>query len=155
MPSLLAITDNGSGRVGSAPRAWACLYCCHIQSCGSWPPRLNQSSSWAVASTWSSCLPFGNTVSSCRYSASQAASLGRWTKPLSIIAVCACNPHDLVGLRLVAGDRVQTLLDQFLDQLGPRGLVLDQHDARRKGLGLLVHRALQFGIFHAPAQYVQ
>jgi len=26
------------------------------------------------------------------------------------------HPHDLVGLRLVAGDRVQALLDQFLDE---------------------------------------
>ena len=63
-PSLLAITDNGSGRAGSGPRAWARLYCSHIQSCGSWPARLNQSSIWAVESTWSSCLPFGKTVSS-------------------------------------------------------------------------------------------
>ena len=62
MASLLAITDIGSGWVGCGPRAWACLYNCHIQSCGSWPPRLNQSSIWAVESTWSSCLPFGNTV---------------------------------------------------------------------------------------------
>jgi hypothetical protein len=44
----------------------------------------------AVESTWSSCLPFGNTVSSCRYSASHAASFGRWTNPFSIIAVWAC-----------------------------------------------------------------
>src|ERR1700746_2432223 len=84
------MTDNGSGGGGGVPRAWAFLYICHIQSCGSWPPRLNQSSIWAVESTWSSCLPFGNTVSSCRYSASHAASLGRWTKPFSIIAVWAC-----------------------------------------------------------------
>ena len=89
-PDRFAITDNGSRGVGSGPRAWACLYCCHIQSCGSCPPRLNQSSIWAVESTWSSSLPFGKTVSSCRYSASYAASFGRWTKPFSIIAVCAC-----------------------------------------------------------------
>jgi hypothetical protein len=38
------------------------------------------------------------------------------------------HPHDLVGLRLVAGDRVQALLDQFLDQLGAGRLVLDQYD---------------------------
>src|SRR6516165_3475536 len=49
-----------TGRAARAPgRAWACLYICHIQSCGSWPARLNQSSIWAVESTWSSCLPFG------------------------------------------------------------------------------------------------
>ena len=39
MPSLLAITDNGSGRGGCGPPAWARLYCIHIQSCGSWPVR--------------------------------------------------------------------------------------------------------------------
>ena len=38
---------------------------------------LEQSSIWAVESTWSSCLPFGKTVNSCRYSASHAASFGR------------------------------------------------------------------------------
>jgi len=38
-PSRLAITDNGSGRVGCGPPAWARLYCIHIQSCGSWPVR--------------------------------------------------------------------------------------------------------------------
>src|SRR6202022_2445698 len=63
--------------------------------------------------------------------------------------------HDLVRLRLVAGDRVEAQLDQFLDQLGPRGLVLDQHDTGVEGLGLKADRALQFGIFHALAQYVQ
>jgi hypothetical protein len=50
---------------------------------------------------------------------------------------------------------VQALLDQFLDELGARGLVLDQHHTRRECLALLAHRALQFGIFHAPAQHVQ
>ena len=89
MPSLLAITDNGSGRAGSGSRAWACLYCCHIQSCGSWPARLNQSSIWAVESTWS-CLPFGKWLARAKYSVSQAASYGRCTKPFSVIAVCAC-----------------------------------------------------------------
>jgi hypothetical protein len=33
--------------------------------------------------------------------------------------------HDLVRLRLVAGDGVETVGDQLLDQLGARGLVLD------------------------------
>ena len=36
-PSRLAITDNGSGRVGCGPPAWACLYICHMQSCGALP----------------------------------------------------------------------------------------------------------------------
>ena len=55
------------------------------------------------------------------------------------------HAHGLVRLRLVAGDRVQTLLDQLLDQLGARGLVLDQHDIGREGLALLAYRALQPG----------
>jgi hypothetical protein len=38
-----------------------------------------------------SCLPFGKTVISCRYSASQGALYGMETKPFSIIAVCACS----------------------------------------------------------------
>jgi len=36
------------------------------------------------------------------------------------------HPHDLVGGRLVAGDPVAAVGDQFLDQPGARGLVLDQ-----------------------------
>jgi hypothetical protein len=32
--------------------------------------------------------------------------LGGWTKPFSIIAVWGVHPHDLVRLRLVAGDCV-------------------------------------------------
>jgi hypothetical protein len=59
-----------------------------------------------------------------------------------------------VGLRLVAGDRVDALLDQLLDQLGPRGLVLDQHDRRPEPLVLPAHVALQLRVFHAPAQQV-
>ena len=38
--------------------------------------------------------------------------------------------HDLVAGRLVARDAMAALGDQLLDQLGARGLVLDQHDAR-------------------------
>ena len=64
------------------------------------------------------------------------------------------HAHDLIGLWLVAGDRVQTLGHQLLDQLGAGRLILDQHHARREGLGLLADRALQFGIFHAPAQHI-
>src|SRR5271163_2623258 len=65
------------------------------------------------------------------------------------------HPHDLVGLRLVAGDGVQAFVDQLLDQLGAGGLVLDQDHARLEGLALLAHRALQLGVFHALAQHVQ
>jgi hypothetical protein len=39
-------------------------------------------------------------------------------------------PHNLVAVRLVAGDAVTPVGDQFLDQLGARSLVLDQHLGR-------------------------
>ena len=54
------------------------------------------------------------------------------------------HPHDLVGLRLIAGDRVEALADQLLNQLGARGLILDQHDIGADSLVLLAHGALQF-----------
>ena len=75
---------------------------------------------------------------------------------LTLSALPAATPraHDLVGLRLVAGDGVEAELDQFLDQLGPRGLV-DQDDIGVEGLGLEAHRALQFGILHALAHHLQ
>jgi hypothetical protein len=38
--------------------------------------------------------------------------------------------RDLVGGRLGAGDGMAALGDQLLDQLGARGLVLNQHDNR-------------------------
>src|SRR6202035_3318566 len=84
---------------------------------GSRPACLSQSSSWGVESTWSSCLPLGNTVSSCRYSGSQPAA---WAGEEAVLdhRRLGMHPHDLVGLRLVAGDGVQAQLDQFLDQLG-------------------------------------
>ena len=46
------------------------------------------------------------------------------------------------------------LLDQLLDQLGPRGLVLDQHDRGPESLVLRAHFALQLWVFHAPAHQV-
>jgi hypothetical protein len=52
---------------------------------------LIQASAWAVESTWSSCRPAGNSVSSRKYSASQGASRGSQTKPFSIVAVWACR----------------------------------------------------------------
>jgi len=61
------------------------------------------------------------------------------------------HAHDLVGLRLVAGDRVEALSDQLLNQLGPRGLVFDQHDRGPEPLVLRAHFTLQLGVFHAPA----
>jgi len=65
------------------------------------------------------------------------------------------HADDLVRLRLIAGDRVQALLDRFLDQLDARGLVLDQYYLGLEGRALLAYRALQFGVLHAPAHYMQ
>ena len=64
------------------------------------------------------------------------------------------HTHDFIGLRLIAGDGVEAVGNQLLDQLGARGLVLDQHDTGAKQRVLVAHRALQLGVFHAPAQYV-
>jgi hypothetical protein len=64
------------------------------------------------------------------------------------------HAHHLVAMRAVAGDGVEVLGDQLLDQLGAGGLVLDQDDGRAEPLAVLAHRALQLGVFHAPAQYV-
>src|ERR1700724_1775102 len=118
-----------------------------------WPGNgfLNQSRNWAVESTWSSCLPLGKTVISWRYSASQGALSGRWTKPFSIIAVCACSPHGLVAFGLVAGDTMTAIGDQLLDQLGARGLVFDQHLGRVIQALLLTHRSLERRIFQRLA----
>src|SRR6266852_3802563 len=123
---------------------------------GSRPACLSQSRSWAVESTWSSYLPPGKTVSSCRYSARQSALLGQVDKAVldhrglgvhalgeaklrltrQALPLATPRAHDLVGLRLVAGDGVEALLDQFLDQLGARGLVLEQHDIGVEALKL-------------------
>jgi hypothetical protein len=65
------------------------------------------------------------------------------------------HARDFVRSRLVAGDGVQFILHQLLDQLGVGGLVFDQHDICLEGLALLTHRALRFGIFHALAHYMQ
>jgi len=55
------------------------------------------------------------------------------------------HAHDLIGLRLVAGDRVQTLGHQLLDQLGAGRLVFDQRDIRCEGRALLADRAFSSG----------
>src|SRR5215831_13021522 len=65
------------------------------------------------------------------------------------------QPHDLLALRLVAGDTVAALADQFLDQLGARGLVLNQHDIGTEQVLLFAHRALEGGIFEPLAQHTQ
>jgi hypothetical protein len=63
--------------------------------------------------------------------------------------------HDLVLTRLVAGDGVEAVGDQLLDQLGARGLVLNQHDTGAEQRVLIAHCALQFRVFHPPAQYLE
>jgi hypothetical protein len=63
--------------------------------------------------------------------------------------------HDLFGLRSIAADRVQALADEFLDQLGARGLVLDRDDIWVEAGVLVARRALQLRVFHAPAQNVE
>jgi hypothetical protein len=65
------------------------------------------------------------------------------------------QPHDLVAFRFVAGDRVAPVGDQLLDQLGARGLVLDQHDIGIEVAVLVTHRTLQCRIFEALAQHVE
>src|ERR1700751_3984142 len=61
--------------------------------------------------------------------------------------------HGLVAGRLVTGDAVAAIGDQFLDQLGAGGLVLDQHHGRTEQALLLAHRALQSRILELPAKY--
>ena len=102
-PNLFAITDNGSGRAGSGPRAWACLYCCHIQSCGSWPARLNQSSIWAVESTWSSCLPLGNDRQLVQVCSEPRRPLGQLDKAVLDHRGLRVHAHDLVAIAAGSG----------------------------------------------------
>jgi hypothetical protein len=75
----------------------------------------------------------------------------------TVLDHCGLGVHadDVVLIRLIAGDRMKTLGDQFLDQLGAGSLVFDQHDIRVESLALLAHGALQLGVFHASAQHVQ
>ncbi len=81
------------------------------------------------SSTWSSCRPYGNTASSCRYSASQGAACGRW--------VCAC-----VGL----GDRRKAHhLRVFLGQhmAGEVVFVQPVHDQHDRASRLVVEPAVE------------
>jgi hypothetical protein len=150
-PSLLAITDNGSGAGCAAPGRVA-VYTTAISSAAVKAPAcLNQSRICTVAPGRSAredlvVVAAAREGGQIVHSASHAASFGKWTKPFSIIAVWACM-HDLVRLRLVSGDRVEAVSDQLLDQLGAGGLVLDRHDCGVKGSGLLAHRPLELRIF--------
>jgi len=65
------------------------------------------------------------------------------------------HPHDLVTVRLIASDPVAAVGDQFLDQLGARGLVLDQDFGGVVEVLLLAHRALECRIFEPLAQQAQ
>ena len=60
--------------------------------------------------------------------------------------------HDLVAGRLVARDGVAAIGDQLLDQLGARGLVLDQHFVRTEQALLLAHGTLERRVFEALAE---
>src|SRR5205814_8177396 len=61
----------------------------------------------------------------------------------------------LVAVRVVAGDTVAAIMDQLLDQLGPGGLVLDQHLARTEQPLLLAHGALQRWVLEPPAEHAE
>src|SRR3984893_18547164 len=61
--------------------------------------------------------------------------------------------HDLVCGRLVAGDAMAAVGDQLLDQLGARGLVLDQHLVRTEQAQLLPHGALERRVLEPPAEH--
>src|SRR5712671_4195315 len=61
--------------------------------------------------------------------------------------------HDLVGGRLVAGENMAAVGDQLLDQLGARGLVLDQHLVRTEQAQLLPHGALECRILEPSAEH--
>src|SRR5271168_242580 len=65
------------------------------------------------------------------------------------------HAHRLVAGRLVARHAVAALDDELLDQLGARGLVLDQHDTRIEQVLLLAHRALERRIIEPPAEYTE
>ena len=65
------------------------------------------------------------------------------------------DPHDLVGLRPVAGGGVHPLVAEFLDQLGARDLVLDQDDIGPLAPLLVLHPALQFRVVEALAHDIE
>ena len=61
------------------------------------------------------------------------------------------QPHNFVAIRLVAGDPVEPLGNQFLYELSTRGLVLDQYDIGTEQAVLLAHRAFEGWVFEASA----
>jgi hypothetical protein len=99
---------------------------------------LSQSSICAVESTWSSCIAVREHRQLVEVFGEPSRLLGQVGKAVLDHRRLRAHAHDLVRLRLVAGDRVEALLDQLLDQLRPEGLVFDQHDVRIEGFALLV-----------------
>src|SRR4051794_18361564 len=65
------------------------------------------------------------------------------------------HAHRLIAGRLIARHAMAALEDELLDQLGARGLVLDQHDSRIEQFLLLAHRALERRIIEPPAEYTE
>jgi hypothetical protein len=66
--------------------------------------RLNQSRNCAVESTWSSCLPLGNTVISWRYAGEPGGVLAYMNKAVVDHRGLRVQTHDLVNRRLIARD---------------------------------------------------
>jgi hypothetical protein len=106
MPSRFAITDSGSGRAGCGPRARACLYCCHSQSLRLLPGAFEPVEHLRRRVDLVVVLALGNTVSSCRYSGEPRRFFGQIDKAVLDHRGLGVHAHDLVRLRLVAGDRV-------------------------------------------------
>src|SRR5437763_3468952 len=57
--------------------------------------------------------------------------------------------------RLVTRDSMAAIGDQFLDQLGTRSLILDQHDSCAMTVLLLAHRSLERRIFETVAEEIE
>src|SRR5262249_51009076 len=96
-------------------------------------------------------------MSSAREGSPQANArlVGQIDKAIFDRAGLRMKAHELVALRLVPRDGIKPIFDQLLDQLGPRGLVLDQHHCRTERFPLLAHRALEAWIVEPFAQHVQ
>ena len=66
------------------------------------------------------------------------------------------SPGSRLGADLqVARDTMAATLDQLLDQLSARSLVLNQHDGRIEQALLLAHGTLERRIFEPPAEYTE
>src|SRR5437868_13107590 len=103
---------------------------------------LNQSKNCAVESAWSPCLPLREHRHLVKIFCEPGGGLGDMDKAVLDHCGLRVQTHGLVASRLVAGDTVAAIVDQLLDQLGARSLVLDQHLARTEQALLLAHRTL-------------